>query len=109
MQAIAQAGGFEDDAARNSVVLIRRNGARTVAVQRIRISDAMRRGDFSNDPMLSRFDLVIVPRSTIGNVNVFVRQFFVENSQALQVGIVGWELFNLERVYPNIVRVETGR
>jgi protein involved in polysaccharide export with SLBB domain len=109
MQAIAHAGGFEDDAARNSIILMRRNGARTVAVQRIRMSEAMRRGNFTSDPMLSRFDIVIVPRSTIGNVNVFVRQFLVENAQVMQTGMLGWELFNLERVYPNIVRVETSR
>lgn len=109
MQAISTAGGFEDDAARNSILLLRRNGAHTVAVQKIRLSDAMRRGDFTSDPMLSRFDIVIVPRSAIGNVNVFVRQFIVENSQVMQAGLLGWELFNLDRVFPNIVRVETTR
>lgn len=102
IQAISQAGGFEDDASRNSILLIRRNGARTVAVERIKLSDAMRRGDFTTDPMLSRFDLVVVPRSTIGNINVFVRQFFTENNQALNGVLLGWELFNLERVYPYI-------
>jgi polysaccharide export outer membrane protein len=109
IQAIAHAGGFEDDAARNSILLLRRNGAHTVAVERIKLSEAMRRGDFTADPMLSRFDIVIVPRSSIGNVNVFVRQFIVENSQVLNTAFLGWELFNMDRVFPNIVRLETSR
>lgn len=104
MQAVAQAGGFEDDAARNSVVLIRRNGARTVGVQVVKFSSAMRRGDFTADPMLARFDIVIVPRSTIGNLNVFVRQFFAENNQVLNSVLLGWQMFNLDRVYPGYYR-----
>ena len=35
-QAITAGGGFSDDAARNSVLLIHREGARTVRVTRIR-------------------------------------------------------------------------
>ena len=58
------------------------------------------------DIPLSRFDIVFVPRSTIGNVEVFTRQVFGSALLGLQTAITGWELFNLERVFPgyNLVR-----
>jgi polysaccharide export outer membrane protein len=100
VQAITAAGGFEDDAARNSVMLFHRDGSRTVRVSRLRIHDSLKSGRLDADLPLSRFDIIYVPRSTIGNINVFTRQFFTENLGALQFVMTGWELFNLERVYP---------
>lgn len=100
VQAITAAGGFEDDAARNSVMLFHRDGARTVRVSRLRIHDSLKSGRLDADLPLSRFDIIYVPRSTIGNINVFTRQFFTDNLGALQFALSGWELFNLERVYP---------
>ena len=49
------------------------------------------RGDFT------RFDIVVVPRSTIGNINVFTKQFFGEQIPALQFMLLGWQLFHLDR------------
>jgi polysaccharide export outer membrane protein len=100
VQAISAAGGFEDDAARNSVMLFHRDGARTVRVSRLRIHDSIKSGRLDVDMPLSRFDIVYIPRSTIGNINVFTRQFFTDNLGALQFALSGWELFHLERVYP---------
>ena len=100
VQAITAAGGFEDDASRNSVMLFHRDGARTVQVSRLRIHDSLKSGRLDADLPLSRFDIIYVPRSTIGNINVFTRQFFTENIGALQFVMTGWELFNLEKVYP---------
>ena len=100
VQAITAAGGFEDDAARNSVIVFHRDGARTVRVSRLRLHDSIKSGRLEIDMPLSRFDIVYVPRSTIGNINVFTRQFFTENIGALQFVMTGWELFNLEKVYP---------
>jgi polysaccharide biosynthesis/export protein PslD len=109
LQAIARAGGFEDDASRNSVVVFHRNGARTVQVAQIRLDSAVKQGDLGADLPLSRFDIVYVPRSTIGNINVFSRQFFTEQQGVLNFMFTGWQLFNLDRVYPwNSVRVSTG-
>jgi polysaccharide export outer membrane protein len=99
VQAITAAGGFEDDAARNSVVLFHRDGARTVRVSRLRIHDSLKSGRLDADLPLSRFDIVYVPRSAIGNFNVFTRQFFMENQAVLNFALIGWELFNLDRVF----------
>lgn len=98
-QAIARAGGFKEDAASNSILVFHRNGARTVEVRRVRLGDALKRGRLDADLLLGRFDIVYVPRSTIGNINVFTRQLFTENAAALNFALVGWELFNLDRVF----------
>jgi len=97
-QAIAGAGGFEDDASRNSVVVIHRDGARSVRVARLRMDRVLKGIEFSDVP-LSRFDIVYVPRSSIGNLNVFMTQFFAPISPLMDTAMKGWELFNLDRVY----------
>jgi polysaccharide export outer membrane protein len=98
-QAIARAGGFKDDAARNSVLVYHRDGARTVRVARVRLGDALKHGRLEADLPLGRFDIVYVPRTTIGNVNVFTKQFFADNLQIMHFALLGWELFNLDRVF----------
>ena len=104
-QAIAGAGGFKDDAARNSVILIHRNGARSVRVARLRM-DRVLKGEELADVPLSRFDIVYVPRSTVGNLNVFLNQFFAPLSPIADTAIKGWELFNLDRVFVTRVMKE---
>ncbi|HKQ56645.1 MAG TPA: polysaccharide biosynthesis/export family protein [Candidatus Eisenbacteria bacterium] len=98
-QAVAKAGGFKDDAASNSVLVFHRDGARTARVMRLRLGEALKRGRLEADLPLGRFDIVYVPRSTIGNINVFAKQFFTDNISMLQFGLLGWELFHLDRVF----------
>jgi polysaccharide export outer membrane protein len=97
-QAVTMAGGFEDDADRNSILVFHRDGARTVRVVRVALDRSLKQGSLAEDIVLNRFDIVFVPRSTIGNINVFARQFFTEQLGALQTILVGWELFNLDRI-----------
>jgi polysaccharide export outer membrane protein len=96
LQAITEAGGFEDDAARNSVLIMHRVGLGTVNVARVRVDRLLRGG---GDVPLSRFDIVYVPRSAIGNLDVFVDQFFTRTLAVPNTAIIGWELFNLEKVF----------
>lgn len=98
-QAVAAASGFEDDASRNAVLVFHRDGASSVRVERVELDKALKRADLDADPVLSRFDIVYVPRSGIGNLEVFTRQFFGSTGLALQSAIAGWELFNLDRVF----------
>ena len=98
-QALAKAGGFKDDAASNSVLVFHRDGARTARVMRLRLGDALKRGRLEADIPLGRFDIVYVPRSGIGNINQFTKKFFTDNMGLLQFGFLGWELFNLDRVF----------
>jgi polysaccharide export outer membrane protein len=98
-QAIAAAGGFEDGAQRDQVLVVRRDGARNARVMRIPLGRAIKRGTFEADIRLSRFDIVYVPRSTISNIDVFIRQVVSGPGLALQTALIGWELFNLDRVF----------
>ena len=98
MQAVVAAGGLKDDAARNSVLLFHRDGARTVAVSRVRL-DRLMKGDDLADAVVGRFDIIFVPRSTIGNIDVFAQQFLAPVGSLLSSTLVGWELFNLDRVF----------
>jgi protein involved in polysaccharide export with SLBB domain len=102
LQVIAEAGGFEDDAARNSVIVMHRVGLGSVSVARIHAGRLLRGG---GDVPLSRFDIVYVPRSTIGNVDTFVEQFFSRISPVGSTVMLGWELFNLDRVFGTGVTV----
>jgi polysaccharide export outer membrane protein len=99
LQAVAAAGGFTDDASRNSVLVFHRDGARTVRVSRIRLDRAVKSGDLSADMLVGRFDIVYVPRNAIGNLDIFARQLFGAPQTALSTALVGWELFNLDRVF----------
>lgn len=99
LKAVAEAGGFKDDASRNSVLVFHRDGARTVRVTRIRLDRAIKSGDLSRDVPLGRFDIVYVPRNSIGNLEVFSRQLFGSTHLALSSALTGWELFNLDRVF----------
>jgi len=96
LQVIADAGGFEDDAARNNVIVMHRVGLGSVSVNSIRADRLLRGG---GDVPLTRFDIVYVPRSTIGNLDVFVDQFFTRIIPVGSAALLGWELFNLDRVF----------
>ena len=96
MQVIAEAGGFEDDAARNSVIVMHRVGLGSVSVARVRVDKLLRGG---GDIPLGRFDIVYVPRSSIGNLDVFADQFFSRIMPMGSAVMLGWELFNLDKVF----------
>jgi hypothetical protein len=73
-----------------------------VAFTRVRVDRLLRKG---GDVPLSRYDIVYVPRTAIGNLNVFVDQFFAKMIPVETFTLIGWELFNLDRVFQ---RVATG-
>ena len=99
IQAVTAAGGFKNDAARNSVVLFSRVDGRSVRVAQVRVQDVLRKGLLAGDLPLNRFDIVYVPRSSVGNLNLFVSQFFDGINPALSTVFTGWELFHLDRVF----------
>jgi polysaccharide biosynthesis/export protein len=99
LQAIGNAGGFEDDAARGSVILMHRVGLGSVSVARVHVDRLLRRG---GDVPLSPYDIVYVPRSTIGNVDVFAEQFFNRLVPAQTFTLIGWELFHLDRIFRTV-------
>jgi len=98
-QAVAGAGGFADGAQRDHVLVFHRDGARTVRVTQVALGRALKKGDLAADLGLSRFDIVYVPRNTLSNIDAFTRLLFGGNAQVLSGALMGWQLFNLDRVY----------
>ena len=82
----------------HAALLFHRDGARTVNVSRIRL-DRIQHGDDLADQVVGRFDIIFVPRSTIGRIDVFAQQFIAPIGAGFSSALVGWELFNLDRVY----------
>jgi len=75
MQAIANSGGFADDAGEGSVVLIRRDMCGTPHGTKLDLKDAVDTPGGGEDVALLPKDIVVVPRSAIGNVDLFVQQY----------------------------------
>lgn len=99
IQAITAAGGFKEGAAKNSVMVFHRDGSRDVYVARLAVDHRLKSGLAEGDVPLSRFDIVYVPRGAIGNMVAFTQSFFGSTSSVLSSGLIGWELFNLDRVF----------
>jgi protein involved in polysaccharide export with SLBB domain len=76
LQAVAMAGGFKDTARLDEIIVIRRdenNKPVTIALDALK---AMKGIDLSQDIYLQPYDLVLVPKSDIANVDVWVQQYF---------------------------------
>lgn len=99
LQAITLAGGFKEGAAKNNVLVFHRDGARDLSVTRVAVDRMLKSGRTEGDAPLSRFDIVYVPRGPIGNMTAFTQSFFQSTGSLLSSSLLGWELFNLDRVF----------
>jgi protein involved in polysaccharide export with SLBB domain len=78
-QAIQKAGGFKDDARKSQVILIRRHGDEPPRGTSIDLAE-VESGLFPGvDVELAPYDVVHVPRSSVGNMNLFVEQYITRN------------------------------
>ena len=75
MQAIANAGGQTDDAELSNVVLIRRDACGRADGSRIDLASATKAPDKGDDVVLMPHDTIVVPRSKIASVDLFVKQY----------------------------------
>ena len=75
MEAISDAGGFTDDARDNGVILIRRDLCGTPHGMKIDLDAAVTQDGSDDDVALLPRDMLVVPRSKIGNVDLFVQQY----------------------------------
>ena len=75
LQAIAEAGGFTDTATDSSIVLIRRDACGNVQGERLDLASAVDHPGQGEDAMLVPYDVLVVPRSRIANVDLFVKQY----------------------------------
>ena len=74
-QAIADAGGQTDEAELSNVVLIRRDACGRPDGSRIDFASATNTPDKGEDVMLMPHDTIVVPRSRIANVDLWVKQY----------------------------------
>ena len=70
-QLVSRAGGFADYANTNQIVLISRQPDGSPAARVINMDDVIGKGDISKDAYIKQYDVVWVPRSTLGDAALF--------------------------------------
>nr|WP_269145380.1 polysaccharide biosynthesis/export family protein [Geomonas sp. RF6] len=75
LQAISQAGGLKETAQPAAVMIIRRTDDNRYVTAKVDLSSAMEGKGLSNDVTLLPNDIVLVPRSGIANVDLWVDQY----------------------------------
>lgn len=75
LEAILLAGGFSDTSRTKEVVLIRRNPDNVRMLRTINVQEFLENGSTANDVPLVAGDIIFVPRSRIGEVDLWVDQF----------------------------------
>lgn len=75
LQEIMLAGGFKDTSDRNRVILIRKDENNKPIYMCLDIEKAMKGIDPNQDIYLQPYDMVLVPRSDIANVDLWVDQY----------------------------------
>ncbi|MBL1430101.1 MAG: polysaccharide export protein [Robiginitomaculum sp.] len=75
LEAIMMAGGFTDMAKTKNVILVRRHPSGSPMLKVIDLKSLLGRGARTDMTPLRRGDVIYVPRSTIGNINIFMQQY----------------------------------
>jgi hypothetical protein len=73
------AGGLKDTARRHEVRVIRRNTENKPFVIPVNLDKVWDGTDVSQDIVLQPYDIVYVPKSTIANVNLWMKQYIYNN------------------------------
>jgi protein involved in polysaccharide export with SLBB domain len=75
VQAVALAGGTTDNSAPNNTVLIRHDACGEAQGSEVRLAMALKNPGDGDDVALMSQDVVVVPRSRIANIDLFVKQY----------------------------------
>jgi protein involved in polysaccharide export with SLBB domain len=75
LQAVADAGGVTQDAGDKGAVLIRRDACGRPAGQELDLASAAKHPEGGDDVMLMPYDVLVIPRSKIANMDLFVQQY----------------------------------
>jgi protein involved in polysaccharide export with SLBB domain len=86
LQAIQTAGGFNDKASYENVILMRRTSEKYEGY-RLFLKQALSGEDFTQDVALQPNDVVFVPKSRIANVNLIVEQYITNNIPTIPIGL----------------------
>ncbi|MHC1725255.1 MAG: polysaccharide biosynthesis/export family protein [Syntrophobacteraceae bacterium] len=77
MQAIALAGGFKETARKDEVIVVRRDENGKPFQIALDMEKAMKGIDLNQDVYVKPYDIVLVPTSTIADVNLWVKQYIM--------------------------------
>lgn len=75
LDALADAGSYNEDAALSYVTLMRKNPDGTFTTYKLDLWKAIRRGDQAHNPVLEPNDTLFVPRNTLAHIQYFFRIF----------------------------------
>lgn len=78
LEGVFQAGGFQDTAHREQVVLIRRGPNDLPMLKILNLKEFALDGTPTENTILRPFDIIFVPRSPIAKLNLFVRQYITQ-------------------------------
>lgn len=95
LSAVAQAGGFNDRAKRSSVMVFRRLGPEEMVAYRVDLTGPLKGERMEQDIPVRPFDIVYVPMTFIGSLNVLMDQYFRQMSPPFTLYIDGWQAFNM--------------
>ena len=104
LHALGAAAGPVPSANLHSALVLRRTGPQELEVYRVDLDMAIDGFAAAQDVYLQPFDIVFVPRSWIGEVNVFVDQFIRQNIAPFTAYIEGWRAFHMNEVRTVAVR-----
>ncbi|MCE5244959.1 MAG: polysaccharide biosynthesis/export family protein [Syntrophobacteraceae bacterium] len=94
LQAITMSGGFRETARANEVVVMRRGSdykPQTIVVNMKVVMDGT---DMNQDILLQPYDLVLVPRSNIANINLFVEQYLRKPISLPREFLYYWQFYD---------------
>lgn len=97
LDVIASAGGVTYTGRKDSIVLIRRAQDGTFAGTRLNLDDIL--DGHGNNAMVMPRDVIYVPISVIGKVDIFVEQFMAKITPAWYFFIAGKDVVNPEGTY----------
>jgi polysaccharide export outer membrane protein len=83
LQAVAMAGGFLPTARTNEVIVLRHGANKKPFQISLNVEKAMKGVDLSQDIYLEPYDMVIVPRSNIADVDLWMDQYIARTVGAL--------------------------
>ncbi len=96
LHALGAAAGPNTKANLHSALVLRRTGPQELEVYRVDLDQAVDGEAIAQDIYLQPNDIVFVPRSWIGEVNVFVENFIRQNIAVFTAYIEGWRAFHMD-------------
>ncbi len=96
LAAIAEAGGFNNNAKRSSVIVLRRLGPSEAVAFRVDLRGPLKGKDLDKDLPVRPFDVIYVPKTFIASVNVFMDQYVRQMTPPFTLYIEGWNAFNID-------------